>query len=72
LPAAPEGRPLAVVEAPAPTWFQPAQTQAEGSRLHISARLDPATGAGWIDRAALRLTVIDSAGAIEFSGCPDN
>jgi DsbC/DsbD-like thiol-disulfide interchange protein len=64
--------PLAVVEAPAPVWFEPAAARADGARVHVSARLDPATGDGWIDRSALRLTVIDGGDAIEFAGCaPD-
>ncbi len=72
LSAPPEGAPVAVVEAPEPLWFGPAEATSEGALVHISAPLDPLSAApAWLDRSTVRLTVFHSGGAVDFRGCGD-
>lgn len=70
LPGPPDPRALAVVEAPAPLWFAPAELAARGARAEVSARLETA-GPGWADRGAIRVTLIEPDRATVFRGCPD-
>ena len=50
-------------------WFEPATVEVKGARLAVTARLDPASGAGWADRSAFRVTLLHGDEAIEFTGC---
>ncbi|MDF2232281.1 protein-disulfide reductase DsbD family protein [Albimonas sp. CAU 1670] len=69
LPSPPRGPLHAIVEAPAPMWFEPGELSPDGSALRLSARLDPASGAAWLDRSALRVTVLGADRAVTFEGC---
>jgi len=70
LPEPPRGPLLAVVEGPEPLWFEPGRlTQGEDGAMRLTARLDPASGAAWLDRTALRVTVLGADGAVAFEGC---
>ena len=70
LPAPPVGEPVAVVEAPEPLWFGPAEAEADGALVTVSAPLDPlSTAPAWPDRSVLRLTLLHGGGAVDFRGC---
>ncbi|SFI74082.1 protein-disulfide reductase DsbD domain-containing protein [Albimonas pacifica] len=73
LPSPPRGPLLAVVEGPEPLWFEPAALTAAPDlgrdAMRLSARLDPASGAAWLDRTALRVTVLGADRAVAFEGC---
>ncbi len=70
LPAPPVGPPLAVVEAPEPLWFGPAEAEADGALVRVTAPLDPiSTVPAWLDRGSVRLTLLHGGGAVDFRGC---
>ncbi|WP_339951353.1 protein-disulfide reductase DsbD domain-containing protein [uncultured Albimonas sp.] len=71
LPAPPDGPLHTIVEAAGPMWFEPAElSPATGDLpMRLTARLDPASGEGWLDRGGLRVTVLGADRAVAFEGC---
>lgn len=69
LPRPPAGPVHAIVEAPEPLWFEPGMAEPAPGGLAVSARLDPASGPGWLDRGAVRVTLLGADGAVVLQGC---
>jgi DsbC/DsbD-like thiol-disulfide interchange protein len=59
---------VVLVEGPDSVLITEAQTRREGDELRVSAEISVQEGA-WIDRSALRLTVLDKAFAADIRGC---
>jgi DsbC/DsbD-like thiol-disulfide interchange protein len=66
--ARPLTAPVVLVEGPETVWITDAESRHEGGELHVSAGISLAKGA-WIDRSALRMTVLDDAFAADIRGC---
>ena len=66
--ARPLSAPVVLVEGPETVWITDAKTRRQGDELSVSAGIALAKGA-WIDRSALRLTVLDDAFAADIRGC---
>jgi DsbC/DsbD-like thiol-disulfide interchange protein len=67
--ARPLSAPIVLVEGPETVWITDAETRREGDELHVSAGISLAQGGAWIDRSALRMTVLDDAFAADIRGC---
>ncbi|HUF55844.1 MAG TPA: protein-disulfide reductase DsbD domain-containing protein [Thermohalobaculum sp.] len=62
--------PFVVLEAPEETgWFHGTSAMAEGGTLEVSSTLTLASDDAWIDRSALRMTVLDPALVADIQGC---
>ncbi|HBH00006.1 MAG TPA: hypothetical protein DDY29_15220 [Rhodobacteraceae bacterium] len=73
LPAARPPRRVAVVEPGSPMlWASDATLQRHGGTVTVAATLGAMAGDGtpWIDREALRITLIGPNGAVDIHGCP--
>ncbi len=60
--------PVVLVEGPETVWITDAETRSEGDELRVSAGISLVKGA-WIDRSALRMTVLDDDFAADIQGC---
>ncbi|QIE57214.1 hypothetical protein G5B40_18265 [Pikeienuella piscinae] len=69
--AAPVHAPLVVAEGPEGVWFGPLETRLEKGEIVATGEMRAAPGE-WIDRSALRLTLLDRAEgpALTVAGCP--
>lgn len=68
------GRPLAdpfvALEAPAETgWFHDTSATAEGGAVEVTSTLTLASKEAWIDRSAVRMTVLDPTLVADIQGC---
>jgi DsbC/DsbD-like thiol-disulfide interchange protein len=61
--------PVVLVEGPENIWITDAETSRKGDELHVTARISLVQDGAWIDRSALRLTVLDDAFAADIRGC---
>lgn len=61
--------PVVLIEGPETVWISDAETRREGDELHVSAALSVAEDGAWIDRSAVRLTVLDDTFAADIRGC---
>lgn len=66
----PLSAPVVLVEGPETVWITDARTRREGDDLHVSAGISVVKEGAWIDRSALRMTVLDQAFAADVRGCP--
>ena len=66
---APGSAPTVIVEGTADVWPHSTRTTTEGADLHVSSTLSLASESTWVDRSALRLTVLTGQGAAEIGGC---
>ena len=66
--ARPLSAPVVLVEGPETVWITDAETRRDGNEVHVSAGISVQEGA-WIDRSAMRLTVLDDAFAADIQGC---
>jgi DsbC/DsbD-like thiol-disulfide interchange protein len=73
LPAVQPPRRVAVVEPGSPAlWASDATLRRDGESVSIGATLGSSTGNGtpWIDRDAIRITLIGANDAVDIQGCP--
>ena len=66
--ARPLSAPVVLVEGPETVWITDAETRRQGDKLSVSAGISMQKGA-WIDRSAMRMTVLDDAFAADIRGC---
>lgn len=67
--AQPLSAPVVLVEGPETIFITDAETRRDGDELRISAGVSVVRDGAWIDRSALRLTVLDDAFAADIRGC---
>lgn len=61
--------PVVLVEGPATLWFGETDTVVDGATLTVSAPMGVTRKGAWVDRGALRLTVLAGAFAADIPGC---
>ena len=67
--ARPLSAPVVLVEGPETVWITDAETRRQGNELRVSAGISVMRDGAWIDRSALRMTVLDDAFAADIRGC---
>ena len=67
--ARPLSAPVVLLEGPETIWIADAETRREGDELRVSAVVSVAEEGAWIDRSAVRMTVLDDAFAADIRGC---
>jgi DsbC/DsbD-like thiol-disulfide interchange protein len=65
----PLSKPTVLVEGPETLLITAAKTRHAGDELHVTAGIQMAQEGGWIDRSAIRLTVLDEDFAADIRGC---
>lgn len=65
----PLGDPQVALEGPEDAWFQKTTAEHDGTRLAIVSTLSLVDETAWIDRSALRITVLDGDRAADIRGC---
>ncbi len=61
--------PIVLVEGPETVWITEAESRREGDELRVTAGISVIKKGAWIDRSALRMTVLDDAFAADIRGC---
>lgn len=61
--------PHVALEGPAESWFHNTTTRHQGNRMEIASTLSLPSDSAWVDRSALRITVLDEALAADIQGC---
>ncbi|MFN3259231.1 MAG: protein-disulfide reductase DsbD domain-containing protein [Pikeienuella sp.] len=69
LDEAPASAPIVVAEGQDGLWFGPMEARIEGEEIVAAGSMEMEPGL-WIDRGAIRLTLIGDGGAAEILGCP--
>lgn len=67
--ARPLTRPTVLVEGPETLWITGAETRQQGDELKVTADIELARDGVWIDRSAIRMTVLDDDFAADIRGC---
>lgn len=65
----PVATPHVALEGPEESWFHATRTEADGNRLEIASTLSLPGPDTWIDRSALRITVLGDGLAADIRGC---
>ena len=58
-----------LVEGDETLWVRDAESEARDGQVHVHANVRLADGAGWLDRSAIRMTVLADGFAADIRGC---
>jgi len=61
--------PQVILEGPETAWFRDVRATAEGTEVRITAAMSLLDAGTWVDRSALRMTLLGDDLALDVQGC---